>query len=202
MRSTLSVLGLYNYDSTIFDTMKLPPNVELATIRDNILMECAEFEVLYPDPAFFKLALQTWSNKQLPVWTELEATLHYDYNPIENYDRKENWTDIGSGKHNSSANSNSTNTGNSSTEGLVAAYNESEYQPRDKSTNTDTNTNNSSGTQADESTSRMEREGRAHGNIGVTTTQQMINEQRNVVKFNICDYIIDEFKKRFCLMIY
>lgn len=40
------------------------------------------------------------------------------------------------------------------------------------------------------------------GNIGVTTTQSMINEQREVVKFNIYDYIIEEFKQRFCIMVY
>ena len=40
------------------------------------------------------------------------------------------------------------------------------------------------------------------GNVGVTTTQSMINEQREVVKFNIYDYIIEEFKQRFCIMVY
>lgn len=41
-----------------------------------------------------------------------------------------------------------------------------------------------------------------HGNIGVTTTQQMIREEREVVKFNIMDYIIEEFTHRFCILIY
>ena len=40
------------------------------------------------------------------------------------------------------------------------------------------------------------------GNIGLTSTQQLINEQREVVKFNIVDYITKEFKDRFCLKIY
>ena len=40
------------------------------------------------------------------------------------------------------------------------------------------------------------------GNIGITTTQQMINEEREVDKFNLMDYIIDRFKQRFCLLVY
>ncbi len=40
------------------------------------------------------------------------------------------------------------------------------------------------------------------GNIGITTTQQMINEEREVVKFNLMDYIINEFKNRFCILVY
>jgi hypothetical protein len=43
---------------------------------------------------------------------------------------------------------------------------------------------------------------RSFGNIGVTTTQKMIEEERNTVKFNTIDYIIDSFKKRFCILIY
>lgn len=42
----------------------------------------------------------------------------------------------------------------------------------------------------------------AYGNIGVTTTQQLIKEQREVERFNIYDFIINDFKMRFCVLIY
>ena len=45
-------------------------------------------------------------------------------------------------------------------------------------------------------------ETRRTGNIGVTTTQQMIREEREVVQFNTIDYITQSFKKRFCVMVY
>lgn len=47
-----------------------------------------------------------------------------------------------------------------------------------------------------------EHELHAHGNIGVTTTQKLIREQRDVDKFNLYDIIIDEFKNRFCVLVY
>lgn len=40
------------------------------------------------------------------------------------------------------------------------------------------------------------------GNIGVTTTQQMIREEREVDTFNTIDYITQSFKRRFCIMVY
>lgn len=40
------------------------------------------------------------------------------------------------------------------------------------------------------------------GNIGVTSTQSLIMEQREVVKINMMDIIIDDFQKKFCLGIY
>ena len=79
-------------------------------------------------------------------------------------------------------NEESTNTGESL--GKVAGYNATDLV-------------NSSGASTD-----VKRKARMWGNIGVTTTQQMINEQREVVKFNISDYIIESFIKRFCLLVY
>ena len=42
----------------------------------------------------------------------------------------------------------------------------------------------------------------AHGNIGVTTTQTMIRQQREIDLFNVYDIIIEDFKMRFCILVY
>ena len=42
----------------------------------------------------------------------------------------------------------------------------------------------------------------AHGNIGVTTTQKLIREQREIDRFNLYDIIIEEFTRRFCILVY
>lgn len=43
---------------------------------------------------------------------------------------------------------------------------------------------------------------RAYGNIGVTTTQQMIESERQIIDFCTIDYIAESFKKEFCIMVY
>ena len=47
-----------------------------------------------------------------------------------------------------------------------------------------------------------EHELHAHGNIGVTTTQKLIREQRAIDLFNLYDIIIEDFKMRFCILVY
>lgn len=164
--ATTSLLALYQYNEQLFDGLRVPEGVNRDTLVNNLLAETAEFEILYPDPEFMANMISVWSMKELPVWEELEKTLHYNYDPISNYDRNEE----------------STNTGESL--GKVAGYNASDLV-------------NSSGASTD-----VKRKARMWGNIGVTTTQQMIGEQRSVVKFNMMDYIIESFIKRFCLLVY
>lgn len=166
----LSIAGMYAYDNTIFDNMKVPDGVDKDTLIYNLLSETAELEVLYPDVPFMKEMLKMWSAKELPVWERMYKTTKLEYNPIENYDRIEEFTDMNNGHAVS----------------RVAAFNESSLTP---SGDGDTN-------------STSTRNGRIHGNIGVTTSQKMIEEERRVSEFNIVDYIIDSFKKRFCLLIY
>lgn len=64
------------------------------------------------------------------------------------------------------------------------------------------NTENEEGYTTDTGNINNNEENREFGNIGVVTTQSMIEAERNLVKFNIYDFIIDSFKAHFCLLIY
>ena len=79
----------------------------------------------------------------------------------------------------------------------------SENSNTNSSANTDATTTNNTNFKHDEK-ENIDREytRTEQGNIGITTTQQMINEEREVDKFNLMDYIIDRFKQRFCLLVY
>lgn len=166
----LSIAGLYVYDNSIFDSMSIPDGVDKDTLIFNLLSETAEFEILYADVDFMKEMIKMWSAKELPVWERMFKTTKLEYNPIENYDRIEEWTDD--------------NTGNAVSR--VAAFNEGDLVP---SGDGDTVTHGA-------------HKGRTHGNIGVTTSQQMIEAERKVSAFNIYDYIVQSFKARFCIMVY
>lgn len=215
MRSTMSLLGLYNWDSSVLDGLTIPAELDADTLRDNLLMECAELEILYTDPDFLKAAITVWAKKEKPVWDHLVETLHYDYNPIENYDRKEDWQDDSTHKNTTTSSGKMTNNGSTSTTGKVttteevSGYNQADaFTPRQKTTTdstgsgTNADTSTTEGTVGDNGTTTVTRTGRTHGNIGVTTTQQMIEEERRVAEFRIYDYIINSFKQRFCLLVY
>lgn len=91
----LSVLSLYNYDNSLFDLMKYPTRFtteDKQTTIGNILGECAELEVLFPDIATFKNMIGLWSKLNFPTWERIYNLSLMEYNPIENYNRIETET--------------------------------------------------------------------------------------------------------------
>ena len=74
----------------------------------------------------------------------------------------------------------------------------------DSGTRTQTTSSTDSRTQSGTDTGTVETEftDLEQGSIGVTTSQQMIQAERDLVRFNIYDLIIDDFKQRFCVLIY
>lgn len=302
--TTLSPLGLYNWDNTIFDLMQIPSELDKPTLIDNLLAETAELEVLYPNPVVFKNLVGVWSAKQIDIWNRLYATTQYEYNPIENYNRYETGSDSGTGRTTHSGTDTTTETtthggtdgrteaistggkdtldmtrrdGGTETEnttssveqggqdqtvgtdtkghwvagfdsqpsgqddGLVKhtrdqddATTTTEYGKTEDGTGSKTTTFGKTETNKDETTygrtenvqetktygetigktgglthgeqvatqNEGEHELHAHGNIGVTTTQELIREQRDIDLFNLYDIIIEDFKMRFCILIY
>ncbi len=92
MGATLSVLGLYQYDNSIFDLMAFPDGFtadQKKIVIDNILAECAEFEFLYPAPAVAKGIIGIWSKKEVVYWNRVYKAAQAEYDPIENYRRNE-----------------------------------------------------------------------------------------------------------------
>lgn len=170
----LSILGLYQYDNSIFDGFSPPEGVDKDICVNSILTECAELSLVYTDPETFKTLVTLWSSRNSQTWAKLYATTQLEYNPIHNYDRTEEWTDevTGSGENIEQA----------------QGFNSSRFEDRAK------NTNNSS--------ANSTRSGRAFGNIGVTTTQEMLEAERRTVRFNVVDEIVSDFKKQFCIMVY
>lgn len=226
MRATLSILGLYQREPSLFDELELPGSMNKDVLIDNILYEAAPLEAYYPDPNFMKFMIGRWSFMNQSVWQKLYDTTVLEYNPIFNYDRTEEWseneqmldkrtltgTEMETSTDNSSGEIRSSGTVQS--ELNVSGYNESSYVPREQTIETpNTLTSNTSETDRIVSidkndTENMDRKrdnirtGRAFGNIGVTTTQQMIQQERETALFNMYKVITDSFIERFCLMIY
>ena len=145
---TMSVMGIYNYDNSLFDELTLPDGLDRENVISNILMETAELEALYPNIVVFKMAIHQWSKKNCPIWQKLKETTEYEYNPIYNTDRTYYWEDVTNEtrstdgdettvrKSNGSSSSHSQNGGSDSNEQKVSAYDSSEYQPRQQDTTT------------------------------------------------------------------
>ena len=226
----LSILGLYQYDNTLFDDMKLPDEINKNQVVYSILSECAEFELLYPDYDFMKFMITLWSEKEVDIWRRLYNTTALDYNPINNYNRTETET-IGNIKNitknttseaiNSEykkADSSQTSTGDETRiiDEKVASYdttvlsdNKSENTNRDVNIENTINTNednkyneNSTTKETGENHENINRSLEIRGNDGKTTIQQLIVEERNVANYCVVDFIVNSFKSRFCILVY
>lgn len=211
----LNTLMIYEYDNTIFDGFRVPGEMSKENTVNNILLHTSDFSVIYSDPFSLKNMIKLWTDKNFSVWEELEKTLHYDYNPIHNYDRTEEGQDILDGKNVESRDL--TNTDNyvrnlqdaGNVKNRVSAFNNADGMADSNASDSTVNyTGNSTDTKKDAGTVTDKRDDtnkhylRAYGNIGVTTTQDMIQAQRDIVEFNMIDYIIDDYKKHFCILVY
>ena len=174
MVATLSLLGLYSFRGDILDDFKLPEGIDRDDFVEMLLFDTAELELLTPDPDIMKQLLGRWSNVRVNAWSKMLDTETVEYNPIHNYDRQEDWVDDG--------------TGSSISDLSVAGFNDADMADRER---TGTGT-----------TTQSRHTARISGNIGVTTTQQMLESERESRKYSTVYEIIGEFKERFCLLVY
>lgn len=255
----LTVMGLYNFDNTLLNTLVFPGGMDGDKLKNAILLETAELEVVYPDPRFFKTAINLWSNIRLDTWNRIFHAAQLEYNPIENYDRFETETSGNTRQHsgvdstsesvqgssvtdgeNSRTISNTTTTSNSNqgsgsdsqtTTNEITAFDSNALVTHDRSATTGqnsstltqngtetqsgtdtltddttvTNTESKTGsfTHGEKIADSASRESHIHGNIGVTTSQQMLESEIAISeKLNVYDYIVQEFKRRFCILVY
>jgi hypothetical protein len=214
MNTLMSVLAVYNFDNTLFDNLVLPAGVDKDDVVNNILVELCEFEVLYPDPDVLKSVIGFWSKKELSVWTKLNTTTTLDYNPLNNLYRDETETHTetrdlgGTTSHNSTTTGSTQNSGTDSQKEYISAFNETTAtlsKQTDQTLGTGNSVNgsvNSSENTTDTGTVTTSRTAHYQGSIGVITAQNMIKQEREINTFNIVDYIINDFKNRFCLLVY
>lgn len=220
--ATTGLLDLLYYDDTIMDNFTVPDGIDRQLALDTIYQRCGLTPLYHPDPAWLKFYVGRWCSKNAKTWDELYKTTVQEYNPIYNYDRTEETTDTRSGTRKLSEDTSSntkqngdtsvTDTSSDSSEHTISADNSDSYEPdyKDTASRHDTQESESSnrvdvtGDRAvDETTGETySHKLRAYGNIGVTTTQKMLEAQRKVVRYNIYNEIADSFKEEFCLYIY
>ena len=224
--ASLSLYGIFQYDDTILDGLNVPTGMDADTVKNMLLIETAGMSILYPDAPFLKKAIALWSAERSDVWQKLYNTTVLEYDPIENYDRREESSEENIGnEHVQSSQERSTDSesrgssqqhrsGENTATAANTAYNSNDFADTSKSTSSGSDdvmdstvssgsgTENVSGSGNKSSTDLRRLSSRIHGNIGVTTSQQMIMSEREVAEFCMVDYIVNDFISRFCVMVY
>ena len=207
-QAKISVLGLYQWSNDLFSLMSIPEGLELDIFVNNLLSETCELEVLYPNPEVMKVLIGSWSAKCLPVWEHLYETTQYEYNPIENYNRTDTGRINRSNTRIHSGTDTETRTTNSQSDEYIAGYDSVPSGNNDGLVKNDRLENTGGGTNTLAHGEQIADNGldttslNSKGNIGVTTTQKMIREEREIAEFNIYDRMIKDFMDRFCIMVF
>ena len=171
------------------NALDLPEGIDKNILIPDLLAQLAEYEILYPDIETVRTILASWSRHRKPVWERIVKAAEAEYNPIENYDRIEEWSDTGTGSGSATGSSDHYSAG---------------YNPNNLGTPPGMVKQNQdiAGSTTSSSTSGHH-EGRVHGNIGVLTSQAMLEQELAVAgKLDPYQYIITDFKRRFCVLLF
>lgn len=196
----LTLIGLYNFDPSLFDSLELPADYDKQTFIDSLLIEHGEKCILYSNPDFMKYSIGAWGRKWALELERIAQALKAEYDPIYNYDRFEEYTDNERHKLTSTTNAghkaiDSPNfdvireTNDSAvTENQTSAYNSSSYQPESKTIvdggketattkgKTQDLAETSNSKTKDAETRNFSHKAHLYGNIGVTTSAAMVSE--------------------------
>ena len=211
----LTLWGIYQYDKTLFDDIVLPAGIDKDNLISDIMRNSGDLYPYHQVPEYLKRNINYWFARRLFDFERMYEALRVEYSPIENYDRKENTTrnyeNSGTDKESTTLGSTttSTNIGSNDNENKVSAYNESDYTNREKDTQSynSTLTNTGSGTDTKQTEYGLKRKEvediRVHGNIGITTSQQMIESEMSLrAKYDVYKIISREFEREFLVQVY
>lgn len=207
------IRALLDWDDTLFDGMVLPEDLddEDGTVRklivDDIILRHGDTPLFIPEPTVMKYYITSWSTRMLPVFTRMYAACKAEYDPIENYDRQEDRTETTEDTmgNTRTLDTNTATTGTNTTEDSVSAENVTTFSPDTKSVQTPDLDVADTGTVTDDGSydGSLTIDSHIHGNIGVTTSQQMLEQELALVpKLDIIRIISDSWSAEFCLEVY
>lgn len=191
MKAYISLMSMYMYDNSLFDSCQWPDGAVKDVIISEILATTAELEVIYPDADVMKYMLQIYTQSRLNAWQRTYDALVAQYNPIWNKDGtiEETTRTDNTGRSSSSTNAQS--------DGYVTAYNDDAPKQSTRDTAVNTGSFNSSA----EGNQTMTR--REYGNIGVTKSSELVRDEVILrASYDITHIIAADIKRRFCLMVY
>lgn len=177
---TISVRGMYNFDNALFDKFQVPEQIDKQAVVDSIIIECAELPLVYTNWNIMQGAIGLLSKRRKHAWERMATALFEDYNPLHNFDRYEESTD----------DENTNSTGTATGVNTVNGYNgDAEHDKQTTDGKSETKRGN-------------KHNAHLYGNIGVTTSAKMLEEELEIRKQDLISIIVREFKENFCIMVY
>ena len=195
MAAKLSALGLYRWNPKLFDQMVLPEGLVKEEVIHAILEETAELEILYSDPDYLEESIGHWSAARLQSWEKMQAAITAEYNPIWNKDG----TIIDQMIYGEDKVTGVTGARDQTNTHSVSGFNVTTFQNADQDHATSVQATDTNTRQTHTDTRTITEQ----GNIGVTKSQEMVNDEMMLrIRWNMISVIVSDFKNKYCLMVY
>lgn len=195
LQPRMTLYGMYQYDPTLFDGVILPDGMDKTLMVNQIIRQSGDLFPYYQVPPQVKSAITEWFTRRKDNFAKLWQGFTAEYNPIENYDRQEDSTETPNITHTllNSGQDASTN------EADVQGYNGTDYVPNSRTKSSGTSSTNGTDTESGTRTYTS----RIHGNIGVTTSAQMLEGELNLRRsLDIYALIAEEFENDNLIQVY
>ena len=195
LQPRMTLYGMYQYDPTLFDGVILPEGMDKTLMVNQIIRQSGDLFPYYLAPPQVKTAITEWFTRRKGNFAKLWQGFTAEYNPIENYDRQEDSTETPNITHTLS------NSGQdaSTNEADVQGYNGTDYVPNSRTKSSGTSSTNGTDTESGTRTYTS----RIHGNIGVTTSAQMLEGELALRKsMDIYALIAAEFETDNLIQVY
>lgn len=194
---------LYAADNTLLDGTSFPDGIDADVARAAISGRVWECDVIYEDAATFKMFVENWSATRQVAFLHLLAVADAEYSPIENYNRIESETRTPDITRTRTPDLTQSDSGTVISENTISADNADSYQPDNKSTTIPNTSTHTTGTETNTETGTETIARNTHGNIGVTTNQDMINAEIDTLpRLNIYNWIASDFEDYLCITKY
>ena len=213
-KPTLS--ALYEEDSTLFAGMEYPEGIGAEDVASLLLLRLGTLETIFTTAAEAKAAFTLWASIQGAPWAKMWEALQEQYQPLENYSMLEQMTGDETIKAYGKSTTRTPNLTNTETPNEtrgssagVYGFNSSDAVPDStgSESRTGTNTVTETGTETVADSGR-DVETRNYqltrsGNIGVTTSQQMLESEMELrTKWNMYEVICAGFRREFCVAVW
>lgn len=217
--SRLTIEGMLAWDPDFFAGMSIPSGMDLDTLVGEIRLKGFDLELVYPSYVYMKSMTERWSAAHLWGWQKAYDAIQLEYEPLWNVDaevletRNLSGSDALTHGHvltrtgsvavadtGTDVNLNSTNAFNGGTwaDREKESFTHGQTETTNYSSLADTDSGVDSRATTDTGTVKTVRK----GNIGVTTSQDMLRQELDIAKFSIYERIADEFVNAFCILVF
>lgn len=210
MLNDITLNGFYNYDPSILTDLDLPEGIDEEQLRFTILDNAGMMVPYHQVLPQLGIAIHNWFTQNKDNFSRIIAAVSAEYDPIENYDRKEDRTQgrtlDTSNESSSTANTNSNTSSNSTSTSSRAADNSENFRNTNREIGSATSGGNSNANSTGNSKENVKEDIveslRVHGNIGVMTNQMMVQAELDLRRYNIYEDICNRFVDKFLLGVY